>query len=107
MLTRPGRKDPVLSTEGRASMLTSPGSPFKQIRDVLAATLHPAASDYKLAVTVLVTGNAGVGKQTTVRWASKDLGLHVMEVRIFIGSTDPMPYSYTRSTASTSSMIQR
>jgi hypothetical protein len=88
-------------------MLASSDSPFTQIRDILAATLHPAASDYKLAVTVLVTGNAGVGKRTMVRWASKDLGLHVMEVRSFIVFTDPMPYSYTRSTASTSWMIQR
>jgi peroxin-6 len=64
-------------------MLASPKSPFTQIRDVVAATLHPAATEYKLAVTVLVTGNAGVGKRTTVRWASRDLGLHVMEVDCF------------------------
>jgi len=93
-LTVSGRKEPLLSAEVRNFMVALPDSPFTQIRDFMTATLHPVANEYKLAVTLLITGNAGVGKQTMVRWTSRDLGFHVMEVRRLSHSCshpDPSP----------------
>ena len=75
-------------------MLASPDSPSAQLRDVIAATLHPAASEYKLASTILVTGNAGIGKRTLTRWTARDLGLHIMEVILtFTRNAGPYPFS--------------
>jgi len=64
----------------RESVLCADGSSFSQLRDLLAATLHPAALVYQLSVTVLLSGSRGVGKRTIARWAAQDLGLHVLEV---------------------------
>jgi peroxin-6 len=68
------------NVEIRESVLCAAGSSFSQLRDLLAATLHPAALVYQLSVTVLLSGSRGVGKRTIARWAAQDLGLHVLEV---------------------------
>lgn len=69
-----------LTSNSRKSALCTEGSPFDQLREILAAALHPAAEGYKLSLSILLKGSRGIGKCTIARWAAQDLGLHVLEV---------------------------
>lgn len=77
------RRHPLLGLHGQKSVWESPDTPFGNLRDIVAATLHQKASEYKLTATVLVAGNAGTGKRTLVRWVARSLGIHMIEFDCF------------------------
>ncbi|KAL2636281.1 hypothetical protein R1flu_007760 [Riccia fluitans] len=62
----------------------------RQLAHLLAPCLHPGATKLPLRVAVLVHGPTGSGKQTAVRLASEDLGVHVVPFNCydFVGATE-------------------
>ncbi|KAL3677558.1 hypothetical protein R1sor_027506 [Riccia sorocarpa] len=62
----------------------------RQLEHLLAPCLHPGASKLPLRVATLVHGPSGSGKQTAVRLASEDLGVHVVAFNCydFVGATE-------------------
>lgn len=59
------------SYEGAASELYS----------LLSALLQPAAVNYNIRASIILSGPAGVGKSHAARMVANDLGLHFSEVR--------------------------
>ncbi|PKC72839.1 AAA-domain-containing protein [Rhizophagus irregularis] len=72
------------------SILTSPGTSYAKLYDLISSCLHPNAATLKLSCTVLLHGPRGCGKKTTVYWVAESVGVHVFEVNCFdfAGETD-------------------
>ena len=73
---------------GKATPLTRFGSPFYKMHNICRAALHPSALDYGLSVTILLKGARGSGKRIMAHWVARSLGLHVLEVGIFLMSSN-------------------
>ncbi|CAG8480913.1 8023_t:CDS:2, partial [Funneliformis caledonium] len=72
------------------SILTSPGTPYAKLYDLISSCLHPNAVTLNLSCTVLLHGPRGCGKKTAVEWVADSVGVHVFEVNCFdfAGETD-------------------
>ncbi|CAI2176539.1 4040_t:CDS:10 [Funneliformis geosporum] len=72
------------------SILTSPGTPYAKLYDLISSCLHPNAATLNLSCTVLLHGPRGCGKKTAVDWVADSVGVHVFEVNCFdfAGETD-------------------
>ncbi|CAG8491490.1 5717_t:CDS:10 [Ambispora leptoticha] len=72
------------------SPLTAPETPYVILYDLMSSCLDPSASLLNLSCTVLLHGQRGCGKKTTVEWVSERLGIHLYEVNCFdfAGETD-------------------
>ncbi|CAG8465584.1 12000_t:CDS:10 [Ambispora gerdemannii] len=72
------------------SALTAPETPYAKLYDLVSSCLDPSASLLNLSCTVLLHGQRGCGKKTTVEWVSDRLGIHLYEVNCFdfAGETD-------------------
>lgn len=70
--------------------LSSPGSPFARLCQLISATLLPSAANYGLYLSVLLKGARGSGKKTVVQWAAKQTGVHLIDVNCFdvLGDSD-------------------
>ncbi|KDQ12329.1 hypothetical protein BOTBODRAFT_34616 [Botryobasidium botryosum FD-172 SS1] len=75
---------------GSSYTLTSVGTPFAKLFDVVAASLLPSAASYDLQLSVILKGARGIGKRTIVRWVAQKLGIHVLEINCFdvVGESD-------------------
>lgn len=72
----------IVRQNSNAAIL-GPSSPFKKLHAVASAALAKNAVEYNLDLSVLLKGARGIGKLTVTRWVAHQLGMHVMEVRIY------------------------
>lgn len=54
-----------------------------QLARLIAPSLHPNAPSLNLRTAVLLCGPAGCGKRTVVKYAAKELGIHVVEYNCY------------------------
>ncbi|CAG8639796.1 2937_t:CDS:2, partial [Paraglomus occultum] len=68
---------------GSGSPLTSRGTPYSKLYDLVSSCLDPKAASLNLTCTVLVHGPRGCGKKTVVEWVAESVGVHLYEVNCF------------------------
>nr|CAG8450293.1 2321_t:CDS:10 [Entrophospora candida] len=68
---------------GTNSVLTSQGTSYNKLFELVSSCLHPKAISLNLSCTVLLHGPRGCGKKTIVEWAAERVGVHVYEVNCF------------------------
>ncbi|XP_041004972.1 peroxisome biogenesis protein 6 isoform X2 [Juglans microcarpa x Juglans regia] len=75
----PSAVPPDLLIAGPKSFAPLQGDTVKVLASVLTPALCPSSLSSKFRVSVLLSGLAGCGKRTVVKYVSRRLGLHVVE----------------------------
>lgn len=63
----------------------SPGATgsLGKLHSLVSAAFSQSASEYRLQLSILLHGARGTGKMTTVTNVAEQLGLHILEVRVY------------------------
>jgi peroxin-6 len=92
LLTNIGTADASNETAFLAAMLPQRSpyllgheSSFGKLLALSSATLAHHAVDYDLHLSVLLKGARGTGKFTVATWVAQRLGMHILEVNIYLG----------------------
>lgn len=70
----------------RPPQVSVPGSPFHQLSRLLQASFSPYAQKHhrdQPLPAILLTGQRGCGKRTSVLWAAHRMGIHVTELSMY------------------------